>query len=1010
MIDRRRVIFLLILFGLTCTVSGQYYSTGQDPASIRWSRIKTDSFEIIFPRSFESNAQSLARILNLTTKFETKSLQTKVPRMPFIIHSHSTISNGMTIWAPKRVELYSCPPQDIYAEEWLEQLALHEYRHAVQTSMMNHGFTKALYYIFGEQATGAVLGLYLPQWFLEGDATVTETALSNSGRGRVSSFTAPLRAQLLQKGIYTYDLATMGSYKTFTPNAYTLGYYLVAKGREKYGYELWNYTLNKVARLPFMVVPFNAGIKQKTGLWKTGFYREVMEELVITWLQQDDSTWRSAFSRVTKPDASDYTSYKRPQFLNDSIILASKWSNEGVQRLVVLSPNGLEKNLCRLSAYPPGSHSVAGNMITWTEYRPDIRWENRSYSVIRSFEIRKYGKRGRRVEGTEGQRVEGTGGRRDKGTEGRRDKGKRISGLVGKWTSGRVRDVTRKSRYFSPALSLDGRLVLAVRITEENRSFIDILDTESGKVLQSITAPENGLFLEPNWSPDAKKIAYLLLTPQGKSLRVVEPESQNKTTILTPSFREIWGPPLFYKGYLLFSADYSGIENIYAIDTVTRQLYQVTSSRFQASDPEISPDGKQLTYSDYGADGMMIVTRESDPSRWIRLDSIHQQPFPLAESMARQEKVNIQDSVIRKYGNTEICDSPVHQFTSSQGYPVTRYRKAAHLFNIHSWAPASIDATNLTLYPGVSVMSQNLLSTAFATAGYQYNLSERTGKFYLDFSYQGWFPVIDLRYSYGKRAGTGKYSQTGETFRYTWNESNLQATISVPLNLSRGLWYRRIQPIVGSTWIFVIHDKTTPDKFTKGSINTLDYRLYMYNYLRSNYQDVYPKWGQNLDIQYRHTPFAGNDMGAVFGIGGNLYFPGIFRHHGIRIYGGYQRRWDNLVYGYKFANLITFPRGTEAIFTPEVASLSLNYKFPFLRLDASLGSILYIKRFKLNLFCDWAHGYGGSDNEELLSTGFELTSEMHILRFLAPFELGVQGAFLPNEDRWVWRFLWGISF
>ncbi|MBC8314407.1 MAG: PD40 domain-containing protein [Bacteroidetes bacterium] len=979
--------FLLILLGLTISVSGQYFSTGQDPASIRWSRIKTDSFEIIFPCSFESNAQSLARILNLTTKFETKSLQAKVPRMPFIIHSHSTVSNGMTIWAPRRIELYSCPPQDIYAEPWLEQLALHEYRHAVQTSMMNRGFTKALYYLFGEQAAGAVLGLYLPQWFLEGDATVTETALSNSGRGRVASFSAPLRAQLLQKGIYTYDLATMGSYKTFTPNAYTLGYQLVAKGREKYGYELWNHTLNKVARLPFMVVPFNAGIKQKTGLWKTGFYREVMEELVIAWLQQEDSTWRSAFSRVTKPDASDYTSYSRPQFLNDSIYIASRWSNEGVRRLVLMSPEGREENLCRLGAYQLGSHSVAGNLVIWTEYRPDIRWENRSYSVIRSLEIRKKRNKGQRDRGTKGQRHIG----------------------IEAWKAGSVKELTRKSRYFAPALSFDGERILAVRITEENHSFIDILETTTGKLLQSIAAPDDGLLLEPSWSPDRKKIAYILLTSEGKSLQIEDLKNQHTTTILAPSFREIWGPPLFFQNHLLFSADYSGIENIYAIDTVSREIYQVTSARFQASDPAISPDGKRLTYSDYGADGMMVVSRDNDSSRWIRLDSIHQQPFALAEMLARQEGVNIQDSMLLN-ARCSMLDDSIHPVIQSSSYPVTRYQKIAHLFNIHSWAPVSIDANNLTLKPGVSVLSQNLLSTMFAGAGYEYDLSERTGKFYLDLSYEGWFPVIDMRYSYGKRAGTGKYSQTSETFRYTWNESNLKATISVPLNLSRGLWYMRIQPRIGSSWIYVIHDKTTPDKFTKGSINTLDYRLYMYNYLRSNYQDMYPKWGQNLDIQYRHTPFVGNDMGAVFGISGNLYFPGIFRHHGIRIYGGYQRRCDNLVYGYKFANLIAFPRGTEAIYTPELTSLSVNYKFPFLRLDVSLGSLLYIKRFKLNLFCDWAHGYGHNENHESLSTGFELTSEMHILRFLAPFELGVQGAFLPNEDQWVWRFLWGVTF
>ena len=53
---------------------------------------------------------------------------------------------------------------------------------------MNKGFTKVLSYILGEQAPGGVLGLYIPSWFLEGDAVSTETALSNSGRGRTCAF------------------------------------------------------------------------------------------------------------------------------------------------------------------------------------------------------------------------------------------------------------------------------------------------------------------------------------------------------------------------------------------------------------------------------------------------------------------------------------------------------------------------------------------------------------------------------------------------------------------------------------------------------------------------------------------------------------------------------------------------------------------------------------------------------------------------------------------------------
>ncbi|MBE0649153.1 MAG: PD40 domain-containing protein [Bacteroidales bacterium] len=1002
-----RFLFCNILFlGSITSLQAQYYTTGQDPASVKWSQIRTDSFRIVFPENFVYNSEYLANILKLTARYETKSLKATVPRMPFLLHTSSTISNGLTVWAPRRIELYTCPPQDIYAEEWLEQLALHEYRHAVQTSKMKQGFSKALYYIFGEQATGAVLGMYIPTWFLEGDATVTETALSNSGRGRVASFTAPLRAQFLQKGIYSYDLATMGSYKTFTPDAYTLGYHLVAKGRERYGYELWDHVLDKVARLPFMVVPFNAGIRQKSGYWKTGLYRKMMEELLIEWQKEEDESWRSFFNPVTIPNPADHTTWDRPQFVNDSILIAARWSNEGVPKLMILNRKGETKPLKKLGAYQPGSLSVSEDAIVWTEYRPDIRWENRSYSVIRKLEIRKLGnwsggQETRRLGGKEvmrsGWSAQGAGHRAQ--VSGIRYP---ISGIRHPASGIRHPYLTRKSRYFSPALSQNGSYIAAVQIKEENQSFIDILKSGDGELLLSIAAPDNGLFLQPAWSPDGRKIAFILLTQDGKSLHTMDSYGGSFTSLLPPSFQEISGPPLFFRNYLLFMADYTGIENIFAIDTLTRQLYQVTSARFQATNPSVSPDGSGIVYSDYTANGMMVVTRTSDPSQWIPLDSIPEYRFELAEAMAEQEGVNIQDSIRKNY------ELGITNYDSS--LTTSPYRKGSHLFDIHSWAPVSIDADNLTLKPGVSILSQNLLSTMFAGAGYEYDLSERTGRLYLNLSYKGWFPVIDVNYSYGKRAGIGRYSNTGESFRYTWNESNLQATISVPLNLSRGIWYRKFQPSLGTSWIYVIHDKNTPEQFTEGSINTLDYRLYMYNYIRSNYQDMFPKWGQNLDINFRHTPFTGNDMGSVFGISTNLYFPGIFRHHGIRIYGGYQRRWDNLVYGYQFSSLILLPRGTETIYPEEMVSLSANYKFPFLRLDASVGSLLYIKRFKLNLFYDWAQGTGVHGDQTPQSTGFELTSEMHVLRFVAPFELGVQGVYLPESGTWAWRFLWGVSF
>jgi len=123
----------------------------------------------------------------------------------------------MVLWAPKRMEIFTCPPQDTYAENWLQQLAIHEYRHVVQIDKLNQGMTKVLTYVFGEQATGAILGLFIPLWLVEGDAVCTETALSNSGRGRLPSFEMKLRAQTLTKINLNYDKAVFGSYKIICP-------------------------------------------------------------------------------------------------------------------------------------------------------------------------------------------------------------------------------------------------------------------------------------------------------------------------------------------------------------------------------------------------------------------------------------------------------------------------------------------------------------------------------------------------------------------------------------------------------------------------------------------------------------------------------------------------------------------------------------------------------------------------------------------------------------------------
>lgn len=154
-----KTFLFLIATLFTLQARGQYFEIGQDPASVKWQQLKTENFTIIYPVEFTKNVQYLANVLQYVRVYGTKTLGHQPKHLTVILHDRSVLSNGYSLWAPKRSEYITCPPQDNYAQDWLEQLATHEYRHTVQIDMLNRGITKGLTWLFGQQATAAVLGL-----------------------------------------------------------------------------------------------------------------------------------------------------------------------------------------------------------------------------------------------------------------------------------------------------------------------------------------------------------------------------------------------------------------------------------------------------------------------------------------------------------------------------------------------------------------------------------------------------------------------------------------------------------------------------------------------------------------------------------------------------------------------------------------------------------------------------------------------------------------------------------
>jgi hypothetical protein len=78
-----------------------------------------------------------------------------------------------------------------------------------------------------------------------------------------------------------------------------------------------------------------------------------------------------------------------------------------------------------------------------------------------------------------------------------------------------------------------------------------------------------------------------------------------------------WGPD---GRYLLFAADPSGVANAYALDTNTGDVRRLTTVRYGALEPALSPDGQTLALARYRHERYELVTLPFRPDAGTRLD------------------------------------------------------------------------------------------------------------------------------------------------------------------------------------------------------------------------------------------------------------------------------------------------------------------------------------------------------------------------------------------------------
>ena len=323
-----------------------------------------------------------------------------------------------------------------------------------------------------------------------------------------------------------------------------------------------------------------------------------------------------------------------------------------------------------------------------------------------------------------------------------------------------------------------------------------------------------------------------------------------------------------------------------------------------------------------------------------------------------------------------------------------------------------VQSDPLSVKPGFTVLSQNLLGTLISTVGYEYN--NKNHLLHTDIKWKGIYPIVEARFDYGGSPDILRRIHPFNEPSSVKKGQNFTANILLPLTFSYGKYSQQFRPSLSvsyqNKYIYI------PEKhiFDYGQIR-LTGRFYFANYSKSAMRDIFPRFGQVIDYSYTFSPYDKKIYGPVNSLKTSFYFPGLFRNQGLRFRYETELQKPEM---YLMYNRASFPRGYKNIISEDLQFYSADYAIPLLYPDFNIGSLIYLKRIRTNLFYDYAESTGDSYintgvihafKETFNSAGFELLSDFYLLRIPFMITAGIQTSYLDVSKSVVYKLILNID-
>jgi dipeptidyl aminopeptidase/acylaminoacyl peptidase len=545
--------------------------------------IATPRFNIYFHQGEEAIAHRLAAIAEDVAQKVEPQLGTPNGRVHVILVDQNDVSNGWATPVPYNIiEITAAAPPGESTigntDDWLRLVFSHEYTHIVHLDKA-HGWIGGLRRVFGRSPV-LYPNVFLPLWQIEGIATYNESVLTGAGRVPAGDFRQIVDRAGAARRFEPLDRASGGLVAWPSGTAqYAYGAYFHQYLAQRFGPDSIARLADETAgRLPYF------GVR--------GFRKVFGRSLGNLWDDFEADTRQRLRNESSPPVRLTHHGFTvaPPAFARSGRLFYSVANPHGFPSLMEIRRDGGQPR--RVADRFLGSRiGIAGDRLVFDQldYVNQVALRSDLYSVSEN--------------------------------------------------GGPVQRLTENARAVDPDVSPDGRTIVCTIQSADRRALATMPVPASGEMASPVLLTEDASvdYSSPRWSPDGRSIAVERRRVGGPSeIVIINRDTREARVVVSSTDARNVTPAWLSNATILFASDRGGGPfAIYAVELASGAMRKLEGAGLSAQSPAVSPDGTELVFVGYTADGYDLFALPLASATWIPLKPDSSQPArPVTASAA----------------------------------------------------------------------------------------------------------------------------------------------------------------------------------------------------------------------------------------------------------------------------------------------------------------------------------------------------------------------------------------